>query len=425
MGKSTLFNRLTRSRDALVDDRPGVTRDRLYATIHHSGRSITIVDTGGFEDSSHDPISTKVRQQVEMALEEANAVIFLTDGRQGLTPLDQEVARLLRKSQKPVFLAVNKIDGPEVEHLAHEFYSLGLTPLFPVSAAHGFGIEDLMESVIESLPMEEVPQEEKEAIRVAVLGKPNVGKSSLINRILGLERLVVSEQPGTTRDSVDTPLEWAGRHYLFIDTAGIRRKLRVREKLEKLSVIKALRSLERCHVACIMIDASQPVSEQDARIFGYAEREKRAVVLVVNKWDLVAQDKEARKRLEESLSRRLHFISYAPRVNLSALTGQGVKGLFKKIDLVYEQFSARIGTGELNRAIQQMVNRHNPARDGLKRTKFFYATQVTTRPPTIVLFVNRPELITSSYERYLVNHLREYFHLPYTPIKLIFRKKSG
>lgn len=424
VGKSTLFNRLSRSRNALVDDRPGVTRDRLYADIEYLGHRLTIIDTGGFDDDPQDPISSKIRDQIGFALEEADLVLFMTDARQGLTPVDHEIASELRRAQRRVFLVVNKIDGPELEHLAFEFYSLGFEHVYPISSAHGYGVRALMEAVLESLPdtVEESLQEV--AVKVAVLGKPNVGKSSLINKVLGLERLVVSQEPGTTRDSVDTPVSWHGKDYLFIDTAGIRRKPKVREKLEKLSVIKALRSLERCDVACVMVDASEAVSEQDARICGYVAAEKKAVVLVVNKWDLVKHDREARIALEQSISRRLHFLSHAPRINLSALTGQGLTGLFDKIDMVYKQFSTRIGTGELNRSLKEIVERHSPARDGLKRAKFYYATQVSTRPPTIVLFMNRPHLITTPYERYLENQLRAVFSIPYTPIRLIFRKRS-
>jgi len=424
VGKSTLFNRLSRSRTALVDDRPGVTRDRLYATMNYEDRQFTFIDTGGLGEDSQDPISSKIREQVRFALDEADLVLFMTDARQGLTPVDQEIARELRRARKQVFLAVNKVDGPELEHLAMEFYSLGFEDVYPISSAHGYGVKALMEALLEASPQEEEKSQKEEAAKVAVVGKPNVGKSSLINRVLGLERLVVSQEPGTTRDSVDTPVLWNGRSYLFIDTAGIRRKPKVKEKLEKLSVIKALGSLERCDVACVVLDASDMVSEQDARICGYAAAEKKGVVLVVNKWDLVKNDKEARRALERGISRRLHFLSHAPRINVSALTGEGMRGLFKKIDLTYKQYSARIGTGELNRALKEIVERHSPARDGLKMAKFYYAAQVSTRPPTIVLFMNRPELITASYERYLVNQLRAAFNMPYAPIKLVFRKRS-
>jgi len=425
VGKSTLFNRITRSRDALVDDRPGLTRDRLCAQAHYDGRSFSIVDTGGFEDFSGDPLGEKIQEQVKSAIKEADAIIFMVDGRQGLLPADEQVARMLRPFEKKVYLAVNKIDGPEFENLAAEFYILGFPFVYPISAAHGFGVKALIERLLEDLPGS--PEEEErqtDGIRVAVVGKPNVGKSSLINRILGSERLVVSETPGTTRDSVDTQLSWAGRDYTLIDTAGIRRRARVKEKIEKFSVIKALRSLERCHVACVVIDAWQGIGEQDARISGYALERGKAVVVVLNKWDLVRDDDTKQKYLERSLEMQLGFLGFAPKVRTSAVTGQGIRRLFQYIDKAYGQFSSSVKTSDLNRVMKEIVAKHPPAVVGHKRPNIYYATQVDIRPPTFLVFVNRPEWIQRNYHRYLLNQFRSRLGLPLTPIRIIFKKKK-
>ena len=423
VGKSTLFNRLSRSRDALVDNRPGITRDRLYASITYEGASLTLVDTGGFDDISQDPLLEKVRYQVEAAIMEADGIIFMVDARQGVTPGDEEMADVLRKSQKKIFLAANKIDGPEHENSAHDFYKFGFEPVYPVSAAHGYGIRSLMRDMVRDLPISKPVEYSDSQIRVAILGRPNVGKSSLINRILGLERVVVSEHPGTTRDTVDTPFSHGGKEYLLIDTAGIRKKAKVKEKIDKFSMIKALKSLDRCHIATILLDASQGVSEQDARICGYAFEQGRGVVLAVNKWDLVKGDARRQDRLNNSMDRQLKFMPFAPRVNLSALTGERVMKLFGKIDPLYEQFSRAISTASINRALQEIVKRHPPPRIGRSRLKFSYATQTRTRPPTFVVFVNRPNAIHFSYERFLVNQLRSHLRLELTPIRLRFRKK--
>ena len=423
MGKSTLFNRLSKSRDALVDNRPGITRDRLYISINHEGFPLTLVDTGGFDDLGHDNLLKKVRSQVEKAIEEADRVIFLVDGRQGIIPGDEIVADILRRNQKKVLLAVNKIDGPELDHLALDFYGLGVKSVYTISAAHGYGIKRFMHAVIKDLPKSETQKENDNQIRVSVLGKPNVGKSSLINRILGLDRLIVSETPGTTRDAVDTPFHYRGKEYLLIDTAGIRRKARVKEKIEKFSVIKALKSLDRCHVAMILLDAGERVSEQDARICGYAFEHGKGIVLAVNKWDLIKGNAKKKDLLNSEIKRQFKFISFAPRVNVSALTGERVMKLFEKVDLVYEQFSRRISTSAVNNAIQKMIDKHPPPRIGRGRLKFLYATQVRTKPPTFITFVNRPDMIHFSYERFLINQLRAHFQLDFTPIELKFRKR--
>jgi len=423
VGKSTLFNRLSRSRTALVDDRPGITRDRLYAKIAHDGITAGLVDTGGFEDLDQDPLLKEVREQVKKAVLESDRVIFMADGREGIMPGDEEMARILRKSRKEVFLAVNKIDGPEHDHLAHDFYKLGFEHPWPISAAHGYGVKAFMARVFAGLPGSEAEGDDPNQIRVAVLGRPNAGKSSLINRILKQDRLVVSELPGTTRDTVDTLFRHQGREYLLIDTAGLRRRGRVTEKIDKFSMIKAVQSLDRCHVALILLDAAEGISDQDARICGYAFDRGRGVVLVVNKWDLIKGDDRKRRLLDLAIERQLKFMAFSPRINVSALTGERVMKLFGKIDTVYDQFSKRIATGAINRWIQRVVERHPPPRVGRGRLKFFYATQTRTRPPTFVVFVNRPRMIHFSYERFLVNQLRQEFNLEHTPIRLRFRER--
>ncbi len=423
VGKSTLFNRLSRSKTALVDNRPGITRDRLYATITVEGIAVDLVDTGGFEDLGQDPLLREVRAQMEKAVEESDRVIFMVDGRQGIMPGDEEMAQVLRKSQKEVLLAVNKIDGPEHDNLALDFYKLGFKHAHPISAAHGYGVNAFINEVISGLSASEVEREDPNQIRVAVLGKPNAGKSSLINKILKKDRLVVSKLPGTTRDTVDALFRYGEREYLLIDTAGIRRKARVKVKIEKFSMIKAIKSLDRCHVALVLLDAEEGVSDQDARIIGYAVEKGRGIILVVNKWDLIKGDIRKRRLLDNAIERQLKFISFAPRINVSALTGERVMKLFGKIDTVYDQFSKRISTGALNRAIQKVIEKHPPPWLGRGRLKFFYATQGRTRPPTFMVFVNRPDKLHFSYERFLVNQLREQFGLDCAPIRLKFRER--
>jgi len=424
VGKSTLFNRLSRSKSALVDNRPGVTRDRLCAVINYQGLPLTLVDTGGFDDLSHDPLSKMVKNQVKTAIDDADKIVFMVDGRQGVLPGDEEIAHILRCTKKDVFLTVNKIDGIEHEHLSTDFYRLGVQTVYPVSAAHGYGVKALMDDLIQGLDSSNYIAEPANQIRVAVLGKPNAGKSSMINRILGQNRLVVSDLPGTTRDTVDTPFTYRGREYLLIDTAGIRRKARVKEKIEKFSMIKAIKSLSRCHVAVILIDADQGISEQDARICGYALEYGRAVILTINKWDLIKDDPRRRKILSNETDRQLKYLSFAPRINVSALTGERVMKLFDKIDLVYEHFSKRISTPMVNKALQDIAAKKPPPRFSRGRVKFFYSTQTKTAPPTFVVFANRPDKIHFSYQRFLINQFREYFGLTFTPIKLIFKKRD-
>ncbi len=424
VGKSTLFNRLTRSRGSLVDDLSGVTRDRIYASARWDGTPFTIIDTGGFDDSNSKGLIYQVKEQVIRAVEDADRIIFMMDGRSGLMPADEKIADLLRRAGKRVFIVINKVDGPEQQHLIHDFYRLGVDRIYPVSSAHGYGLKVLMDDIIAEMPEDESQQEDKGEIRVAVLGRPNVGKSSLINRILGFDRVLVNELPGTTRDTVDVLYGWKGKEYLLIDTAGLRRKARVKEKIQKFSMIKSLKSLERCDVAIVLLDAAAGISEQDARICGYAVDKGRGLVLAVNKWDIIKKDRDRGMALDSAIDRQLAFASFAPRINLSALSGENVKKLFGKIDLVFGEFSKRVGTAEINKAVQEMVIKRPPPRRGRTILKFLYATQAGIRPPTFVVFVNRPKMIHFSYRRFIINQFRESFALNHTPIRLIFRDKN-
>jgi GTP-binding protein len=422
VGKSTLFNRLTKKRNALVDDIPGVTRDRLYATIEWDDKNLVIVDTGGF-DSSKGELSERVKKQVEVAIEEADLVILLFDGKTGPVLADEELVILLRHSQKRVLYAVNKIDSPEHEHMSMEFYSLGIDKVFPISSAHGYGIGSLMEQVIGDLPIEEQPQEEEGRIKIAIIGRPNVGKSSLINRIIGSDRLIVSELPGTTRDSVDISFERDGKPYLLIDTAGIRRRGRVKEKIEKYSIIKALKAINRCHIAVILLDSIAGIYEQDTRICGYALERGCGMVIAFNKWDLVKNKPSLIKSLEDSIDRKLGFVSFVPTINISALTGERVKKLFTSIDKVWVQYNSHVSTPAINKALENIVKKHPPPFIGGKRPKFYYATQVSIHPPAFIFFVNRPDSIHFSYKRYLINQFKEQFGLNIIPIKIFFRER--
>ncbi len=424
VGKSTLFNRMTRSRMALVDDLPGVTRDRIYGDAEWDEVPFTVVDTGGFSGFEPEELAAQVQFQVMQAMEEADAIIMLLDGRAGVTPVDAELVHRLRQSSKPVFYGVNKIDGPRDESMLADFAVLGVEPLLPISAQHRYGVNDLMDALVGALP-QTTPVPSPDRIRLAVIGRPNVGKSSLINRLLGDERLVVSELPGTTRDAVDTICRVNKKEYLVIDTAGIRRKKQVREKLEKFSIIKALKSLNRCHVALLMMDAAEGLLDQDVRIAGYVWERGRACIVLLNKWDLVEKDANTTKRYEEAVKIRLKFLDFAPVMAISALTGQRIFRIFDKVDAVYEQYTRRVTTGELNRILEGIISRHQPAVFRGKRIKFYYSVQTRVSPPTFVCFVNYPEGIHFSYERYVMNELREALGLTETPIRLIFRKRQS
>jgi len=423
VGKSTLFNRLTKKRDALVDDIPGVTRDRLYATIEWDDRNLVIVDTGGFDSSDKRELLDRVKKQVEMAIKEADFVILLFDGKTGPVLADEELLTLLRYSQKKVLYAVNKIDSPEHEHLSMEFYSFGIDKVFPISSAHGYGIGSLMEQLIGDLPIIELPQEDEGRIKIAIIGRPNVGKSSLINRIIGSDRLIVSELPGTTRDSVDISFEREGKSYLLIDTAGIRRRGRVKEKIEKFSILKALKAINRCHISVILLDSQAGVYDQDTKICGYALERGCGMIIAFNKWDLVKNKSPLIKSLENSIDRQLGFVSFVPTINISALTGERVKKLFTLIDRVWVQYNSHTSTPAINKMLLNIVNRHPPPSIGGKRPKFFYVTQASIHPPTFIFFVNKLNSIQTSYKRYLINQFREQFGLTLIPIKVFFRER--
>ena len=421
VGKSTLFNRLVGYNKAIVDDRPGVTRDRNYARTRLGDRPVTLVDTGGFDSQETEGVMAQVREQTLLALEEADLTVILVDGKHGLSPHDRELVDILRRSRRPFLLAVNKIDGPEKEDALSEFFELGVDPILSLSAAHGYGIRSFTEHLAEMLPLGEEAPAREDQVRVAVIGRPNVGKSSLINRLAGENRALVTATPGTTRDPVDIEVTHDGRSYLFVDTAGIRRKGRVSYKIEKFSVMRALKSLERCDVALLLIDSLEGVTDQDAHVAGYAVEAGRGLVLVYNKWDIVPDKRAAQKKIRDYFDLKLRFIQFVPHVTVSAKTGMRVPHIFKRVDEVFEQFNLRATTGQVNRVLEQAVEAHNPPYVGRGRLKFYYATQASTRPPTFVVFVNRPEKLHFSYHRYLTNCFREAFGLDKIPIRLIVR----
>ncbi len=424
VGKSTFFNRITRTRKALVDNFPGVTRDRLYGEARWDDVEFTLVDTGGFQGDNEGEFANEIRFQILQAIEDADVVIHLLDGKGGITPFDIDVAEILRVLTKPVFYAVNKIDGFEQEVKLYDFFSLGVERLYPVSAEHNYGMSDFLDDLTGVLP--KIPSDEsKETIRLAVVGKPNVGKSSLINRILGEERLLVSDIPGTTRDAIDSVCEVDGKSYLLIDTAGIRRKAKVSKKIEKFSIIKALRSLERCHVALIVIDANEGITEQDINIAGYAFERGCGCILLLNKWDIVEKDSKTAKKYHDRLRMEAKFLSFAPVMTISALTGLRVLKIFQLVEEVYDQYSVRIRTGKLNKIFEGAIVRNEPSLYRGKRLKFYYATQISSGPPTFVCFVNYPEAIHFSYKRYLINQIRNEAGFDKTPIRIIFRQRTG
>jgi GTP-binding protein len=425
VGKSTLFNRLTRSRDALVDDLPGVTRDRIHGNVSWNGTEFTLVDTGGF--AAGEEFSEEIRFQVRQAVEEADLVLLMFDGRSGLSPYDRDILDLLRGARKPWIAVVNKIDASEQEVQLAEFYRLGIEDPLPVSAEHRYGVNDLLDRIRAALPPPAgaaAAGEEPEAVALAVIGRPNVGKSSLINRILGQERLVVSDKPGTTRDAVDVLCTRRGRTYRLIDTAGIRRKGRVSEKLEKFSVIKALRSLERCDVALLVLDAEEGVTEQDVTVAGYAVERGCGCVVVLNKWDLADRLGIQKKDRVAQLRDQAKFLPFAPVAAASALNGRGVERIFGHVDEVYAQYTRRIPTAQLNRMLEAALARTPPPLARGRPVKFYYATQAGVKPPTIVAFVNHPDAVHFSYRRYLLNQFREQAALDRTPIRLILKERE-
>jgi GTP-binding protein len=428
VGKSTLFNRIAGKKHALVDDFPGVTRDRNYARVTWDEKPFVLVDTAGFFYPEGINLEEQVRAQIQLALEEADIIIFLADGKTGLHPEDSSLVDLLRRTSKPTFYAVNKIDGPEKVKNMAEFYELGLDRIFPISSAHGFGIGELLSEVVDTIPgpPDESAEDEEQAsdIRISIVGRPNVGKSTLVNRILGAPRVIVSPIPGTTRDAVDSSFERDGQSYVLIDTAGIRRKGRTTEKLEKISIIKALQSIDRSHVAVIVLDAVEGVTDQDLHIAGYIQERFRGCIVAINKWDAVEKNAKFAKQFMINVKDRFRFMPHAPIITLSALTGLRVSKIIPTIKEIFQQYNSRVTTGVLNRALEQTLDRHEPPLVGGRALKFYYATQASTRPPTFVLFCNRPEAVHFSYQRYLVNQFREAFGMDKTPIRLNFRGRQ-
>ncbi len=428
VGKSTLFNRITRTKNALVDNLPGVTRDRHYGDAVWEEKAFSVVDTGGFLTSDGDEFSPLVRSQVMQAISDATVIIMVLDGKSGVSPYDRDIIELLRDVSQPVFYVVNKIDGLEREVNLFEFYSLGIKELYPVSAEHNYGVPDFLDELIRAFPAE--PEDHldglsEDVIKIAVVGRPNVGKSSLINRLLGEDRLVVSDIPGTTRDAIDTLCRRGDKSYLLIDTAGIRRKSKVDEKIEKFSIIKSLKSMDRCDVALIILDVEEGITEQDIHVAGYAYERGCGCIILLNKWDRVEKDKKTLKRYLEDLRDKAKFLNFAPVITISALTGLRVASIFGEVDDVYSQFATRIGTGQLNKLFEQATGDKEPSMYKGKRLKFYYAAQVSAKPPTFVAFVNVPKGIHFSYERYLINQIRGAFGLKNTPIRMMFRQRSN
>ena len=407
----------------MVDDQPGVTRDRNYQELSWEGKTLTLVDTGGFEWDHHSPLGEGMQEQIEVALEEADLIVFVGDGRIGLTPTDEMVMERLRRTAKPVIYTVNKIDHAGREDILGEFYRLGVESLLPVSALHGLGISELEEQIARHIPQIEEVTPSEEVLSLAVIGRPNVGKSSLVNALLGEERVMVSPVPGTTRDAIDTPFEFQGQKYLLIDTAGIRRKARIALRLEKYCVLEAIKTLDRCDLAVILLDAQDQVTDQDARIAGLAFEKGRACLVGINKWDLIAQTVKKKAFLEE-LRYQLKYLAFAPFIPVSAQTGYGLGHLMKTARKVYHQNTQRVGTGQVNQALKKILAGHSLPLMGGQRVKIFYGTQVGVKPPTFVFFANYPEKIHFSYQRYLVNQLREQFKMDSTPIRVYFRKRE-
>ncbi len=426
VGKSTLFNVLANQRISIVEDTPGVTRDRLYSTAEWLDREFVIVDTGGIEIANTDKIAVSIREQAKIAIREADVILFVCDARTGITDDDDAVATILRKSGKPILLAVNKADSPKQELQVFEFYNLGLGDPIPISAANHLGLGDMLDALMEKVD-QTVPQlddEDEDDIKVALIGRPNVGKSSIFNALVGEERSIVSDVAGTTRDAIDTPVVKDGQKFLFIDTAGMRRKARVDELIEKYSIIRSLRAVDRSDVVLMVIDAITGVTEQDKKIVGYAHEAGKGIILVVNKWDLYKKDNTSTLRYTEELRKELVFLQYAPVVYVSAMTMQRIHRLPEVIKYVAEQSALRISTSVLNQVIEDACAINPPPTDRGKQLKIYFATQVKVKPPTFVLFVNNPEGMHFSYQRYLENKLRESFGFEGTPLHMIVRAKN-
>lgn len=424
VGKSTLFNKLSGRRISIVEDTPGVTRDRVYAEAEWLKHNFTLIDTGGIEPESEDIILAQMRRQAQIAIDTAAVIVFIVDGKEGLTGADAEVAQMLRKSKKPVVLVVNKVDSLKEENNAFEFYNLGIGDPITISASQGLGLGDMLDKIVEHFPEGSETDEEEEYIKIAMVGKPNVGKSSLINKLLGEERVIVSDIPGTTRDAIDSVLETEEGKFLLIDTAGLRRKSKIKEEIERYSAIRTLAAIERADVCILMIDATEGVTEQDEKIIGYAHEQGKAIMVVVNKWDLIEKDDKTMENYKKNLQHSMSFIDYAPYLFISAKTGQRVHKILSIAKECYGNYSKRVSTGILNDVINKAVLMKEPPVVGLKRLKIYYVTQPEAKPPVFVFFVNDTNTLHFSYERYLANQLRENFDFSGTAIKLHFRERK-
>lgn len=425
VGKSTFFNKIAGKRISIVEDTPGVTRDRIYAEVEWLNIPFTLIDTGGIEPQSKDAIPTQIKRQAEIAIDTADVIIFMTDGKKGLMAADEEVANLLRKTGKPVLLVVNKIDAQHLPNFFYDFYQLGLGDPIAISSANGLGLGDLLDNVIVQFPKDRDDIYEEDVIKVAVIGKPNVGKSSIINVILGEERVIVSDIAGTTRDAIDTPFCHGEDQYVFIDTAGMRRKSRIDENIERYSVIRSLTAIERADVCMMVIDASEGVTEQDKKIAGYAHEQGKAMLIVVNKWDIIDKKTNTMNLFIKEIRNQLSFMLYAPILFVSAKTKQRMDHVLTKIKFISNQYSMRVSTGMLNDVIGEATLLNQPPSDKGKRLKIFYATQVAVRPPKFVLFINNKGLAHFSYIRYIENKIREAFGFEGTPILIECKEKGG
>jgi len=424
VGKSTIFNRIIGERLAIVEDRPGVTRDRIYGAAEWNGKPFSIIDTGGIEIFDEDELLKQVRVQAELAVEEADVILFVADAKAGLTPADETIAQLLFRSNKPIVLAVNKMDNPASTDEIYEFYSLGLGDPVALSGTHGIGVGDLLDELVKRLPDKEEDVYGEEVIKIALIGRPNVGKSSLVNAILGEERVIVSDIAGTTRDAIDTPFEKDGQKYVLIDTAGIRKRGKVYENTEKFSVMRSMQAIERADVALIVINGEEGIIEQDKHIAGYAHEAGRAAVFVVNKWDAVEKDDKTMQRFTEAIRDHFLFMSYAPIVYVSATTKQRLHKLLPVVQNVAEQHAMRVPTNVLNDIVADAVAVNPPPTDKGRRLRINYITQVAVKPPTFILFVNDPELMHFSYERYLENRIRTAFPFEGTPVRIATKRKN-
>ncbi|MGL4761474.1 MAG: ribosome biogenesis GTPase Der [Sarcina sp.] len=424
VGKSTLFNKLAGKRISIVEDTPGVTRDRVYAESEWIGKAFTMIDTGGIEPENGDIIIKQMRRQAQLAIEMADVILFVVDGREGMTAADSEVASMLRKSKKPVVLAVNKIDNLNQEDSMYEFYNLGIGDPITISSAQGKGLGDLLDEVVGHFEQVDESEIDEEIVNIALIGKPNVGKSSLVNKLLGEDRVIVSNIPGTTRDSIDSYIETAEGKFNIIDTAGIRRRSKIKEEIERYSVVRTYAAIERADVCILMVDAQEGVTEQDERIIGYAHEMHKAIFVIVNKWDLIEKDDKTMKNYELDLKTNLKFLAYAPFLFISALTGQRVHKVLGLAQMCYGNYTKRVGTGILNEVLNRAIMMKEPPVVGIRRLKLYYATQVAVKAPTFVFFVNDYNALHFSYGRYLENQLRSAFDFTGTGIKIEYRQKK-